>query len=215
MDARPPCFLCANRFGKPLQSRPSLSPANNQQTPLLTNLAWSWAESLCEILELDRNYMDVFVGITYCAKCQETLCNIDFTVKTISRLQTQFSLLRDDLKSTLLQSYNSIMQIRSEEGWDVIAPEEYDNSIENIIKTIQLNLEPADTDHGDGEYILPSRLPFPIQSSTLTSYIRVPKNKRRRGGDPLESRVSRKRKQCIESSKLRSQVQEEIDIFTR
>jgi len=144
------CFICGNLTSNRKLRTPTLHEAEAQ---ILQDWKRSWAKSLCEILGLEQeSYTYVFATASYCCYCQESICNVEFTLKAIKRFQFTVCTLRSDIMDRLQNQYAAL--VPGEEDQDPLALTDT-NTLENVIRTIQSIKPESDSDFeggGDDEF---------------------------------------------------------------
>jgi len=195
----PKCLLCGNQSLQ-LQLR-----SRNQS--ILTKWRRRVAVSLWQILELDDTFEDIFSDVTFCYRCQEIVCNAEFTVNAISRLQRELGCIRENIKSLILCNYHEVIapthipfQGRENDSYDSDPDMDasYNRTVERIVRRMGVQAEPvpSDVDENDNENmelaeskessfpgILPTSRPPPRQHPQRLAALK--KRQKRQRPDPL------------------------------
>jgi len=184
MSIHTKCFICGN-----LTSNRKLRTPTLHEAQILQDWKQSWAKSLCQILGLEQeNYTSVFETASYCCYCQESICNVEFTLKAIGRFQSTVCTLRSDIMDRLQNQYAALMPGKGEQ--DPLGLTDT-NTLENVIKTIRSIKPESDSDlegGGDGEfnetevehqYILPTTLEDSVEVPSPLPKRRLLRLKRR------------------------------------
>jgi len=146
----------------------------------------NWAMSLLSILDLTPEEVNVqghLARASFCSRCQESVCNGEFTLKTITKLQMELERIQNNIKTSLRGHYAALID-SGIPGLDSHC-NAYDESIPNIIATIGLKRESSATGEHSIALVLEDEEDegSPAQSTRDASYERLQKLKARQRPD--------------------------------
>jgi hypothetical protein len=72
----------------------------------------------------------------YCQSCQQLVCNADFTVNAISKLEDQLGDIKNEIKDTLLRNYKGILREHN-----LTQPDPNEKSIQDVIVALGIKVE--------------------------------------------------------------------------
>ena len=102
---RTECFLCQ---GNP-KSHAKTVKVNSRTSYIYSRWNESCAKSLCQLFNLDLSlFQNIFLEAAYCSPCHRVIRDIDFTLKSLSRLQQNLNHSRRTVETLLRKSYEKI-----------------------------------------------------------------------------------------------------------
>ena len=113
------CFLCRKRINETSNSQ----KASSKISSIYSRWSNSCAKSLCQLFNLDVNlFQNIFVEAAYCSPCHQVIRDIDYTLKSLNRLQKRLTRSRNTVESFLRETYEKIQAIENGIKQEVLDP---------------------------------------------------------------------------------------------